>query len=178
MSWWIIWEKNFQKWFVLFGWWAKNVSTFGKKKLGSLWKLHSTSPQEHFEEKSWRFGFFWSLNGLFSNICLKTCGTSVRTALYVPREAISRKQVFIGWLIVCFLISDFYRKAVDLSAKKSRLVCQTSFYFSTRTFWGKKLILFFFGARTDFSPNSGKKLVSSLSELHSIVPQEHFEETS
>ena len=87
------------------------------KKSASLSKLHSTSPQEHFEEKIYHV--FWSSNGLFSKFCPKTCGKSVRSALYVPRGAICRKQVFIGRLIVCSLFSDFYRKAFGLSAKKS-----------------------------------------------------------
>ena len=87
------------------------------KKSASLSKLHSTSPQEHFEEKIYHV--FWSSIGFFSKFCPKTCGKSVRSALYVPRGAICRKQVFIGRLIVCSLFSDFYRKAFGLSAKKS-----------------------------------------------------------
>ena len=76
------------------------------------------------------------MNWLFSKFCPKTCGKSVRSALYVPRGAICRKQVFLGRLIVCSLFSDFYRKAFGLSAKNS----------------------------------------AGLSKLHSISPQEHFEE--
>ena len=140
------------KFWIIFFFCDDEPKKFGllAQKTAGLIKLLSTSPQEHFEEKSWRFGFFWSLNGLFSNICLKTCGNFVRTALYVPREAISRKQVFIGRLLVCFLFSDFYRKAVELSAKKNRQVCQNFILLLHKNILRKKINFVFFWCSNGF----------------------------
>ena len=95
------------------------------------------------------FIFVWSLNRLFSKLCLKSWGKSVRTALYLARGAICRKQVFIGRLIVCSLFSDFYRKAFGLSANKST-GCQNFILLHRNILRKKFLIIMFFWSLNGF----------------------------
>ena len=97
------------------------------------------------------------LEGIFSEFCLKTWGKSVRTAMYVARGAICRKQVFLGRVKICSLFSDFYRKSFGLSAKKSAGLSKLH-SISPQEHFEEKIYHVFFGARTDFFQILAEKL--------------------
>ena len=78
-----------------------------------------------------------------------------------------------SWII--FFLLWWWAEKIRLLAQKNGRFVETAFYFSTVTFWGKKLTCFsFFGAWTDFSTNSVQKLGANLSELHCRWPDEPF----
>ena len=60
--------KKFGIIFFLLWWWAEKNWTFGTKKTAGLIKLHSTSTQEQFEERSWHvLDFFGARMDFFTN---------------------------------------------------------------------------------------------------------------
>ena len=120
--------------------------------------------------------FFWKMNGLFSKFCPKTCSKSVRSALYVPRGAICRKQVFLGRLIVCSLFSDFYRKAFGLSARKSAGLSKLHST-SPQEHFEEKIYQVFLDLER-FFPKYWQKIGASLSELHCTCQTSHSKKTN
>ena len=79
-------EESFGKkmkklFFFVFGWWAKNVWTFGKNNRQVCQNCFLFLHTNILGKKVTLFSFVWSLNGMFSKFWLVTWGKSVGTAL-------------------------------------------------------------------------------------------------
>ena len=106
------------------------------KRSAGLSNLHSTSPQEHFEEKCYhvflgaRTDFFPNSGRKFGQVC-RNC--IVRGETSHSRETKSFRKANILSFVFGFLVESFW-----LSAKKYRHVCQNCILSLTDKNWGRR----------------------------------------
>ena len=118
------------------------------KTLACLSKLNSIPPQKFFLRKrnSSNFLFFLGFRRKLSEILANFLGHLCWNCLVsVQMNQLEKKS----WII--FFLLWWWAEKIRLLAQKNGRFVETAFYFSTVTFWGKKLTCFsFFGAWMDF----------------------------